>query len=194
MKKVRFKKGDLLISNTWRDLTFVPTLTVLRVDQSTAAVELEASPEAKVAYKIKGKTILVGASGLMLFSEWEKKMQNPIFSEKGLKAAIKVDRSSKTFTAGGRTRWEHPKGSGYVWVNGRVRLADGTEYWAILEISERDSGEHNGTLLFVNGELRDPHDDGIPGKKRDQIWPYSYKYNAQLRCHDHHVGDDGWSR
>jgi len=25
------------------------------------------------------------------------------------------------------------------------------------------------------------------------VFPYTYKYTGNVKCNDHHVGDDGWS-
>jgi len=101
------------------------------------------------------------------------------------------------FVPGGRKRFEIEKG--YVVVNARARLADGTEHDALLEIDEQSSGEHGGTGIFVDGGCGITWQDDEDflermGKKKEQVFPYSYKYRAALHCHDHHVGDDGWSR
>lgn len=117
----------------------------------------------------------------------------------GNKVTIRYGRGrTHTFTAGGRDRYPHDKGeSGIVAVNGRVRLADGSEYYAILDIGEKDSGEHWGTVLFLpaGGITAQDDDDFLQklGKTAEEVFPYRYKYDATVHCHDHHVGDDGWS-
>ena len=103
--------------------------------------------------------------------------------------------SSCTFTTGGRKR--HDFGDGTVMVNGRIQFADGTEAYCLLEIDEMSSGEHCGTgVLLRNGIAwqNDPNFGKLIGKTDKQIYPYRYKYTARVRCDDHHVGVDGWSR
>jgi hypothetical protein len=114
---------------------------------------------------------------------------------KGIKYPIMFDHGKETFTAGGRRRVA--LGDGMVIVNGRVRLADGTECYALLEIDESSSGEHCGTAIMTESGVWFSDEARFLkriGKTKDQVYPYSYKYDAALRCHDHHVGDDGWSR
>ena len=101
---------------------------------------------------------------------------------------------SHAFTAGGHDKYEVV--DGMFTVNGRVRIADGTEYYAVLELSEIDGMEHNGTMLFVGNSLVDPHSKGslaLMGKKKEEVFPYKYKYDAMFDRYDHHVGPDGWS-
>jgi len=114
---------------------------------------------------------------------------------KGIKYPILFEHGKETFTAGGRRRVV--LSDGMVIVNGRVRFADGTEYYALLEIDESSSGEHYGTGIMTDtGVWFQDEDEFLKqiGKTKDQVYPYSYKYDAALRCHDHHVGKDGWSR
>jgi len=114
---------------------------------------------------------------------------------KGIKYPILFEHGTETFTAGGRRRVV--LSDGMVIVNGRVRFADGTEYYALLEIDESSSGEHYGTGIMTDtGVWFQDEDEFLKqiGKTKDQVYPYSYKYDAALRCHDHHVGKDGWSR
>jgi hypothetical protein len=114
---------------------------------------------------------------------------------KGLKAQIDFGHKKATFTAGGRKRVEIAEG--VVMVNGVVRLADGSEYHALLEIDEMSSGEHGGTGIFAEGRLVFQDDADFLealGKKEAEVFPYKYKYSVALNCHDHHVGEDGWSR
>lgn len=117
---------------------------------------------------------------------------------KGDKHALVFKRGGKQhlFTAGGKKRL--PLGDGMVMVNGQVKLADGTLCYAVLEISEEDSGEHYGTGIML------PHDLGITfqndpdflkklGRTKKDVYPYKYRYDGTVHCDDHHVGDDGWS-
>ena len=89
---------------------------------------------------------------------------------------------------------------------GIVRFADGTEHKAILDFCESDSNEHYGTSVLIaeNPEcFEDCHESFTDqgdvdffeklGKTKDQVYPYTYKYEGP-RCYDHHIGDDGWSR
>ena len=127
---------------------------------------------------------------------------------KGNKVTINFGgRKKATFTAGGRKRYlvsqEYDSGSmgaiGYIMVNGLIRLADGTEAYAVLEIDEGSSGEHGGTGVFLpDGQLVFQDEEGFTaslGKTKDQVFPYKYKYTGTVKVlgSDHHVGDDGWS-
>ena len=117
------------------------------------------------------------------------------------------ENTKPTFIAGGRKRAliectgdSYSMGDvGMVAVNGLIRMADGTEAYAVLIIDENSSGEHFGTGVFVD------HPDVITfqdepdfleklGKTKEQVFPYKYKYDGEVRalC-DHHVGADGWS-
>ena len=104
------------------------------------------------------------------------------------------------FTAGGRKRM--PLGDGLVIVNGIVRLANGQEHYAVLEIDESSSGEHWGTGIFIPSDEY-PCDMTWQGDKdffqrlgltQEEVYPYKYKYTGKVRCEDHHIGDDGWSK
>ena len=85
-----------------------------------------------------------------------------------------------------------------VMVNGEIRLADGTEAYALLEIDESSSGEHWGTGVFLPcGDVVWQDDADFLariGKTSGQVFPYKYKYTGAVRAlSDHHVGNDGWS-
>jgi hypothetical protein len=104
-----------------------------------------------------------------------------------------------TFTAGGRRRVLVEKvydDRGVVYVNGKIRMADGTEAYAVLGIDETSSGEHCDTGIFLEGG-RFVWQPGLPEachKSENEVFPYRYFYSYGLvRCNDHHVGDDGWS-
>jgi len=118
---------------------------------------------------------------------------------------VKIDfggGKSCTFTAGGSKRYlahEEWDGVGHVMVNGEVRLADGTLCHALLEIDETSSGEHGGTGIFLpNGTVVFQGDEDCNERLKaagvGKVFPYAYRYTAGLRCSDHHVGADGWSR
>lgn len=126
---------------------------------------------------------------------------------RGNKVNIQFGRGKKaTFTAGGRKRYmlekEYDSASygpvGFVYVNGTLRLADGTKVFAVLGISEADGGEHSGTGVFApSGEFVWQEDADFCkalGKTKVEVFPYNYRYDGQVRGPDHHVGDDGWSR
>jgi hypothetical protein len=107
---------------------------------------------------------------------------------------------SPVFVAGGEKRVVVEEGefSKATLVNAIVRLADGTEYNAVLELDEFSSGEHYATYVWAKtGDFLNLHtkeDQEKLGKTRDEIFPYNYNYSpVQLDCHDHHIGADGWS-
>lgn len=106
-----------------------------------------------------------------------------------------IEGSTSIMVAGGKKRVEISEGQ--VLVNGVVRLADGTELLAILEFDELSGGEHCGTFVWDDsGVLVDLHDKTSSVRKQktdEQVFPYRYKYNVPLNCHDHHIGADGWS-
>jgi len=90
-------------------------------------------------------------------------------------------------------------GRGVVLTSGLIRLADGTEVYAVLEIDECSSGEHCGTGVFTEGGffwLNKPEALAALGKIREDVYPYKYRYTAPLEIlgSDFHIGDDGWSR
>jgi len=125
---------------------------------------------------------------------------------KGKKVCIDFGGNKATFTAGGRKRflinkvWDSNSfgAVGYVMVNGRVRFADGTEAYCLLEIDESSSGEHSGTGVFLpNGRLvfqDEPSFLSSLGKTKEEVFPYRYKYTGPVHANDHHIGSDGWSR
>ena len=115
---------------------------------------------------------------------------------------IRIDFGHKaaTFIAGGRKRvvvTDDPYEGKMVYVNGEIIMADGTEAYAVLIFDESSSGEHWGTGVFVPGKgvFFDDEPDFYQklGKTQAQYIPYKYKYSVQLDCHDHHIGDNGWS-
>jgi hypothetical protein len=123
-------------------------------------------------------------------------------------ASVRIDFGDgkvETFTAGGgkrfmlNTEWEGTFGPvGFVYVNGTLRLADGTLVYAVLGISEPDSCEHSDTGVFApGGKFVWQGDDDFCsalGKTKDEVFPYKYRYDAELNASsDHHVGAGGWS-
>jgi len=117
--------------------------------------------------------------------------------QKGLKVNIAYTEGgpSTTFTAGGRKRY--PIGNGMVAVNGTIKFADGTFAYAVLEIDESSSGEHHGTGIFLlDGDFvfqDDPDFLKKLHKTAAEVFPYTYRYDAEVQCEDHHVGIVGWS-
>lgn len=75
------------------------------------------------------------------------------------------------------------KNSGYFLIGGKIRIADNTEYYAILGISSDDSGELFEAHFFINGEWVSQKDEQFLkklGKKKNQIFPYKYHLNAKV--------------
>ena len=119
---------------------------------------------------------------------------------KSMKVRIDFGTKKATFTAGGRKRvvvTDDMMNGRMVYVNGEIVMADGTKAYAVLIFDELSAGEHWGTGVFVPGKGLSFDDDPDfyqkIGKTQDQYIPYKYKYAVPLHCHDHHVGDDGWS-
>jgi hypothetical protein len=134
-----------------------------------------------------------------------KSSQSPKESTKGREVEVNFGGVSAVFTAGGSKRVlvtkEYDSASygpvGFVYVNGLIRLADGTEVWAILGIDEASSGEHGDTGVWLPDGGFAWLDEKTPkalGKTKAQVFPYQYKCDAAVHCSDHHVGPDGWSR
>lgn len=111
--------------------------------------------------------------------------QAKLSDTKGTKVEFQVSaRKIVTFTAGGKKRID--MGNGSVLVNGEIKTSEG-RFNAILELDERSSGEYYGGYYFVkdaNGEIE---------VKTINVGKHKYKYHAPIMCHDHHIGDDGWS-
>ena len=96
--------------------------------------------------------------------------------------------------------------TGEVVVSGQVRLADGSEYYALLIIDEHSSGEHFGTgVIYSHGEGKvgcawqdDGPEEFAAALKKDpsEVFPYTYRYaKGTVHCEDHHVDPKtGWSR
>jgi hypothetical protein len=89
-------------------------------------------------------------------------------------------------------------GDGFVYVSGKIKLADETLFDAILEIDTSSSCEHWGTMIFmdkgppaVQGE---PEFLKILGRSKDEVFPYTYRPDPEMLPEDDiHTGDDGWS-
>lgn len=76
-----------------------------------------------------------------------------------------------------------------VYVAGKIKLAEGSVYPAILTVSHR-SGEHYGTIICIDGTPIELHADSTIEffSKRDvQITPYDYDYFPRLPGGDHHL-------
>jgi hypothetical protein len=99
------------------------------------------------------------------------------------------------FKENGRKRYK--LGDGIVMVNADVILADGTHFFAVLEIDEESSGELCGTHLLLPQAIASQGEEdflSLLGKTTDQIFPYKYKLRTSLHCVNIHTGEDGWSR
>ncbi|MDY6958320.1 MAG: hypothetical protein SVK08_04110 [Halobacteriota archaeon] len=86
---------------------------------------------------------------------------------------------------------------GFVLVTGKVKIADGTLYDAILLFDENSSGEHWGTYFLLKDKIVSQDDDDFIkrlGKTESEIFPYKYKRTAPIYCEDHHVNKNGWSK
>jgi hypothetical protein len=83
-----------------------------------------------------------------------------------------------------------------LWIDatGVVRLADGTEYPALLNLCMSDSGEHYGTWVHLDAVGWVELSPDVLGRSREQVFPYRYRYHFAGLFPDHHVGADGWSR
>ena len=79
---------------------------------------------------------------------------------------------------------------GEVWStrSGVVRFADGSEYEAVLELCDTDSGELWGTAIWTDKGLVWQNKTGFLkalGKTREQVFPYTYRYHGHIPG-DHH--------
>jgi hypothetical protein len=117
----------------------------------------------------------------------------------GLKMKVTFNISGKKvdFKSDGDKR--HDLGDGWSLVQADVVLADGTECDAILQICEKDAGEHWDTYIFsASGLVKQGENNFLTAmhKTQDEVFPYKYKYRTQLlNCvEDFHVNEDGWSR
>jgi len=86
---------------------------------------------------------------------------------------------------------------GYILVNGRIKFNCGITAYAMLEIGEPDGGELGGAYLFVKGKglvhLGEEFDK-LPGLEKKDVWPFKYKIDGEIHCHDHHTDEEtGWS-
>lgn len=150
--------------------------------------------------------------------------------------ALKNTKKRVTFVAGGQKRVElYPSEPGWVMVNGQIRFADQSHYWAILVICEKECAElwdwgvflEGGGIVFasdyldslggcgvwaceplpvneaereyrqkIESEPHGPIDEffALLGKTREEIWPFSYRYDVPLNApFDPHIDSSGWS-
>jgi len=119
--------------------------------------------------------------------------------QKGNKVRIQyAKRNPTTFTAGGRKRV--PLDDGMAVVNCTVKFADGTLAYGVIELDESSSGENHGIGIFMlDGSFHWQGDTSSFLKKlhktATEVFPYTYRYDAKVRCEDHHVDAvTGWSR
>ena len=89
----------------------------------------------------------------------------------------------------------HVTRNGWCLTSGEVLLANGQRFWAILEICAQDQGEHWGTYIPHNGEMREQGEGfvGFLADREEDIFPYRYRYDEPIEG-DIHVGPGGWSR
>jgi len=84
-----------------------------------------------------------------------------------------------------------------VWTSGEMRFADGTKYWAVLEVDEGALGEHWNVGVFLSDDkmvfFSTPQFAEKLGKTEKEINPYQYRILGKLRCENIHVTSDGWS-
>lgn len=96
-------------------------------------------------------------------------------------------------------------GDGYLMMSSELLLANGQTAYGVVEISTEDGGEHCGTGIMLPAYDGQPQaivfqgePNFLPQLRRfdllqKDIFPYKYKYYSHVE-HDHHVGEDGWSR
>ena len=125
----------------------------------------------------------------------------PTESIEKIRVRVQVTKSkSVTLEQGVPMAHEYVDETGCKWSirSGKVKLADGTEHDAVIQLCDQDSGEHWGTGVWVAGCPRgivwqDDHDFlTVLGKTTKQVFPYRYKYHGVI-ANDHHVSADGWS-
>ena len=80
------------------------------------------------------------------------------------------------------------------------KLADGTLMTGFVDLCDQDGGEHYGSVFYLPWsntivEQTDTKFAAKMGKSKEEIFPYSYRYNGwQIDCRDHHIDKDtGWS-
>ena len=112
------------------------------------------------------------------------------------KATIRFTSAETATFVRGETKQHVIDNGAFAMMTGKVRIADGTEYDALIELCVVDSGEHYGTGLWVDDGVTFQDDDDFLkrlGKTAEQVFPYRYNYSPHYVSSDHHVGDDGWS-
>jgi len=75
------------------------------------------------------------------------------------------------------------KNSGYYLISGKIKIADGTIYPAILGISSDDSGELFEAYFLLNDLLISQGDKSFLKeikKKKNHIFPYKYHLNVRI--------------
>lgn len=116
--------------------------------------------------------------------------------ENDFKVELTIDGKGEVFKSGEDRRVD--LGDGWCLVQADIMLADGTQVDAILEICEKDQGEHWQTYFFTGSGIVSQDDNyllGALGRTRKQVYPYRYRYRAPIHCNDIHVDPiSGWSR
>ena len=131
-------------------------------------------------------------------------MRNLKKETRGIKYDLHMATKRATFIAGGRKRCllalEEKSRSwgnrGFVMANATIEFADGSQAYAIMEVSECDGGVICGMGVMLPDGIawqNEPNFCYKLHKSKTQVFPYRYKIDANLRCNDHHVGPDGWS-
>ena len=88
-------------------------------------------------------------------------------------------------------------GDGFVLVTGEIEARNGKRFWVIHEICEEDSGEYYGSYFPYQGRLISGSGDRLAkslGMRKEDLFPYRYRYDIPLRQIDIHIGYDGWNR
>lgn len=81
------------------------------------------------------------------------------------------------------------KNSGYYLITGKIKIADGTIYPAILGVSTTDQGELFEAYFYVDGKWLH-QDEELPkklGKTKKEVLPYMYHLNVKVQG-DLHTG------
>lgn len=93
---------------------------------------------------------------------------------------------------------EDEHGATWALCAATVKLADGSEHEAVVDLCVSDSCEHYGTAIKLPGGAGwvvqgEPDFLKRLGRTAEQVFPYRYRYDAAGRWEDHHIGPDGWS-
>jgi len=121
---------------------------------------------------------------------------------KGKKSFLFFEESESTecFEAGGKKLFVYDDTFDLVIVNGIIKFADNSTAHCLLKINEQENGEliDVGVWTRVDGVCpivfaSHPKFLSFLGKKRADVFPYTYHYSVPINCDDKHIGTDGWS-